>query len=328
MILGLLAGAFLACGTDEKETGEENEVVTCDITIDETNPASGAADFYVLNNLVFELTDEDVTAAISLTDAGGADVSGSSAVDGSTITFTPDDSLAPSTGYTASLTYCGSETPVDISFTTSGLGEPLADSVAGNTYAVNISSGTFVKPAGVGALIGDAFSNNILLGIVDDSNDELLVRGAISLEGEYTQDVCTETLEDFPAADFSGAPYFEIPEGDMTLSIMGFTATIYDLNVTGMFAADGSYFGGGELRGNLDARDLVDVIADLIEVESADDICGLVAGFGVACEPCSDGESYCLAVEVVDLVAEETGTTLEPITQDDIDANEECAEEE
>ncbi len=326
MIFGLLAGSFLACG--DKDTTEETvEEAACETVIDETNPASGAADFYILNDIVFELNEEDTTAVLSLVDASGAAVSGTSSVDGSTITFTPDAALAPSTGYTASLSYCHPESPADIAFTTSDLGSALSGSIAGNTYAVDISSGTFVKPAGVGALLGDAFSNNILIGILDDSGDALEVRGAISIEGVYDQDMCSETLDDFPAADFSDSPYFEIPEGDLTLTLMGFTATIYDLSVSGMFAADGSYFGGGELRGNLDARDLVNIIADLIEVESADDICGLVAGFGVPCEPCTDGEVYCVGVEVVDLVAQNTNTEVVPVTADDIAANAECAQD-
>ena len=189
MIFGLLAGSFLACG--DKDTTEETvEEAACETVIDETNPASGAADFYILNDIVFELNEEDTTAVLSLVDASGAAVSGTSSVDGSTITFTPDAPLAPSTGYTASLSYCHPESPADISFTTSDLGNALSGSIAGNTYAVDISSGTFVKPAGVGALLGDAFSNNILIGIVDDSGDALEVRGAISIEGEYTQDMC------------------------------------------------------------------------------------------------------------------------------------------
>jgi hypothetical protein len=328
MIFGLLAGAFFACGEEEK-TATEEVVTTCATTIKETNPGSGAADFYILDDIVVEFADEeDATATVTLLDASGAEVAGSTSVDGYDVTFSPDAALMPSSNYTISISYCNDGgTPVEIGFTTSGLGEALSGSVAGKTYAVNIASGTFVKPAGVGDLIGGAFNNNILIGILDDSNGELQVEGAISLEGSLEQDVCTETLVFPEAADFSDAPYFEIPEGDLTLSIAGITATIYDLNISGMFAADGSYFGGGELRGNLDARDLVDVIAELVEVESADDICGLVAGFGVACEPCADGANYCLGVEVVDLVADVVdGTTLVSVTSQDIADNPDCAQ--
>ena len=119
---------------------------------------------------------------------------------------------------------------------------------------------------------------------------------------------------------------FEVPEADLSLSISGFSATIYSLAVSGTFAADGSYFGGGELSGELDARQLVDIVGGLMDgVESADDVCGLVAGFGVSCSACtSDGEAYCVNLEVNRLVANETGETLVPITADDIAANADC----
>ena len=96
--------------------------------------------------------------------------------------------------------------------------------------------------------------------------------------------------------------------------------------VSGTFAADGSYFGGGELSGGVDARQLVDIVGGLMDgVESADDVCGLVAGFGVSCGACSsDGEAYCVTLEVNRLVANETGETLVAITEDDIAANADC----
>lgn len=318
MILGLIMGSFFACSGDKGDTAEET-VTTCLTTIKESIPANAEVDFYINGSITFELqVEDDATAVITLTDANGS-VAGTSSVDGSMVTFTPDAALTSSTAYTASLTYCGHADPVDITFTTSSLGAPLTGSVAGNTYAVDIASGTFVQPAGIGSLIGDALQNNILLGIISDDNDSLQVRGAISEDGSTAQDMCTETLEDFPPADFSASPYFEIPEGDITLSIAGVTATIYGLNVSGMFAADGSYFGGGELRGDLDARDLVSVVGELgLDVETAEDICNLVVGFGVPCTECNDGELYCIAVEVVDLVADATGTELLPLTAQDI----------
>jgi len=327
MIFALLAGSFLACG--EKEEANEEVAATCETTISGTSPASGEASFYILDDIGFDLSEEDSTASITLTDASGADVAGTSSIDGSTVTFSPDADLAPSTGYTASLTYCGSADPVAVDFTTSALGTALNGSVAGNVYALDITKGTFLQPAGVGALLQDAFTNKILVGVIDDSNGELLVEGAISESDSDAQDVCTETLVFPEAADFSSAPYFEIPEGDLTLSIAGFTATIYGLNISGMFAPDGSYFGGGELRGELDARDLVDIAADLGAggaIETADDLCDLAAGFQAYCGPCADNEEYCLTVEVVDLEAQKTDGALQSITATDIEANADCAE--
>ena len=76
--------------------------------------------------------------------------------------------------------------------------------------------------------------------------------------------------------------------------------------------------------GLLDALDAMEALKDGkigslgLDVETAEDICNLVVGFGVPCTECNDGELYCIAVEVVDLVADATGTELLPLTAQDI----------
>ena len=330
MILGLIGLMFACSGDKTGETGDVAATNTCpdgaEITISNTYPTSDAANFYILDIVEFTLSAEDPSAALTITGPDG-DVAGTSAVVGTKVSFTPDAALAPSTAYTASLTYCNSEDPVDVAFSTSELGSALTEDIVGKTYAVDLASGNFVQPPGIGSLLGGLFTNNILLGITAaDANLEIL--GAISLEGSTDQDMCTETLSDFPTADFSNSPLFAIPEGDVTLSVAGYTATIYSLAVSGTFAADGSYFGGGELSGELDARQLVEIVGGLMDgVESADDVCGLVAGFGVSCGECaSDNEAYCITLEVNRLVANDTGVTLTPVSVEDIEANAECAE--
>jgi hypothetical protein len=330
MILGLIGLMFACSGDKTGETGDVAATNTCpdgaEITISNTYPTSDASNFYISDSIEFTLSAEDPSAALILTGPDG-DVAGTSAVNGTKVTFTPDAALAPSSSYTASLSYCNSEDPVDVAFMTSALGEALTVDLVGKTYAVDLASGNFVQPPGIGSLLGGLFTNNILLGITAaDANLEIL--GAISVEGTTDQDTCTETFSDFPSADFSNSPMFEIPEGDVTLSVAGYTATIYSLAVSGTFAADGTYFGGGELSGELDARQLVDIVGGLMDgVESADDVCGLVAGFGVSCSECSsDGEAYCVSLEVNRLVANETGTSLMAVSAEDIAANADCAQ--
>ena len=76
----------------------------------------------------------------------------------------------------------------------------------------------------------------------------------------------------------------------------------------------------------MDARQLVDVVGSLMDgIESPEDVCGLVAGFGVSCSPCtSDSEPFCVTLEVDRLTANETGETLVAITAEDIAANADC----
>ena len=104
---------------------------------------------------------------LALEGADGTAVDGTSSVDGDMVYFTPSAPLQPSTSYVANLTYCGSEAPVAVGFSTSDLGT-VADDVSvfeGKTYAVDLSSGNFVQPAGVGDLIGGLLENNILIGV-------------------------------------------------------------------------------------------------------------------------------------------------------------------
>ena len=224
MLSMLLTVGFFACGDDDKtDTGTVGEASAepstedegCGVTIDETFPADGASDFYYRGTLAFELSDDDDSASLALEGADGTAVDGTSSVDGDMVYFTPSAPLQPSTSYVANLTYCGSEAPVAVGFSTSDLGT-VADDVSvfeGKTYAVDLSSGNFVQPAGVGDLIGGLLENNILIGVTASTETSMSLVGALSVAGSTDQDTCQETL-DIPDADFSGNPYFEIDASD------------------------------------------------------------------------------------------------------------------
>jgi hypothetical protein len=336
MLSMLLTVGLFACGDDEKtDTGSIGEASAepsgedqgCGVTIDETFPTDGASDFYYRGMLAFELSDDDDTASISLEGADGTAVEGSSSIDGDMVYFTPSASLQPSTSYVANLTYCGSETPVPVGFSTSDLGT-VAEDVSvfeGRTYAVDLSSGNFVQPAGVGDLIGGLLENNILIGVTGATETSMSLIGALSVAGTVDQDTCQETL-DIPDADFSSNPYFEIDASEgIEISAAGVTVGLDSLFISGTFAADGTYFGGGELVGELDVRKLAPLLEDLIQSDDPQEACNLLLGFGVTCEPCtSDTQPYCIALEVNGLVADDTEKALDPKTAEDVDADESC----
>ena len=158
----------------------------------------------------------------------------------------------------------------------------MSEDPAGRTYVVDLASGRFIKPAGVGDLIGGLLENSILIGVVS-SGSELEIRGAISQEGNTDQDTCLPTLDDFPNADFTSTPYFEIPEGDVSISVAGFTVQINSMSISGTFSSDASYFGGGTVSGEIDARDLGPLLKGQVDDTSPDYLCSLLAGFGVSC---------------------------------------------
>ena len=130
-MFGLLTSlAMFACSGDkatDTSSVEDTAVADegCGVEIDETYPALNAADVYYLSNLTVELSDPDETASLTLTDASGAEVAGEVSVDDDTLTFAPSAALAPSTSYNLNVSYCGSEEPAVIPFTTSALGTAI-----------------------------------------------------------------------------------------------------------------------------------------------------------------------------------------------------------
>ena len=314
--------AMFSCSSSDKsgsgDTGSTGDGDGCAVdTVTLSYPASdGATDFYYRGSVEFEMDAADSDATITLAQ-GTNDVAGVTTFNADTgiISFKPDASLSPSTDYSATLSYCGGD--VDVKFRTSSLGEALSDGpegLEGRTFVVDLGAANFVEPAGVGSLIGQFLTQNILLGVVSATDTELEMRGAISLEGSTEQDYCNPSIEFPETADFSESPYFQIGPEDTTLSAAGFDINIRRLRVSGDIAPDYSYFGGGILEGEIDARDLSTILAEegIISEDDPSAVCELIQPFGVVCSPCdSDGAAYCLNVYVNQIVAlEDAGNEL------------------
>lgn len=333
MIPGLALASVLGCNGDSKDdtgdggTGDGGTTGSCEVEVDSTFPADGETSAYYRTTIEFELSDPDPTGTPSVTvaDAAGTAVAGSSALneDGDVVIFTPDSPLSASTSYTATLDYCAGNPA--ISFTTGSLGGALTADLVGNAYVIDLDGADFVEPAGVADLLLGQLENSILLGVQATSPDLEMI-GAISVDGATDQDMCNESIP-FPSADFSQSPYFEMGPADTIISAAGFDIEILNLSITGTFAADGTYFGGGTLAGELDARLLAPLLGDLLGTKDPDDICGVLVGFGVACEECSsDDQPYCLGIYVRDITATQLSGSLAEVTTADIAANPDCAE--
>ncbi|MEL6341683.1 MAG: Ig-like domain-containing protein [Myxococcota bacterium] len=310
-IAALSALVLLRCNGEATHTAHNTEEENaCTVNVTPIYPTDGQADFYYLSPLEFGLSEADASATVTLADASGAAVSGSSALneDQDELTFTPDAPLSSSTGYVATVSFCDGQSTADVSFSTSELGEPLADpgSIVGNTYAIDISSAE-LEPAALSVLLeGAGEIPSVLLNVTSADATSLEFIGALSDDAGEVQDTCTPTLDDFPPADFSAQPFFEFsaPDG-LNLSVAGFDITIAALNINGTFAADGSYFGGGTLVGELDARDIGFIALELgLESDDPDELCSLLGGLGVTCQTCaSDGEAYCATITATRIVA-------------------------
>lgn len=315
--------ALALAGCKDKGGDSAGDISACQAEVEDVFPADQAPDAYYRTTVEWQLSEADATAVASLADASGADVPGTSSYDTESdmVIFTASSPLSPGATYTAALTFCGGD-PTS-TFTVSELGgEVDQDGLVGRSYEVDLTDEDvrFIEPAGVADLLLSQLTNSILVGVDAVTEGQTIdIIGAISEDGSTTQDYCNPTI-DFPTASFTEAPYFSIGPEDTTLSVAGVDVTISQLVLSGTFAPDGSYIGGVGLSGELDARVLAPVLGDLIEDADPDQVCDLVAGFGVSCEACnSDGELYCISVLADSITAVELSATIGVVDQENCD---------
>ncbi len=318
--------ALVACKDDPTgETGEED--CTNSVT---PFPADGELQAYFRTSVEAKLQVAVADAAITLVDAAGAAVAGQSTVTDNKVVFVPAAALSPNTEYTATLAFdCGT---TDWSFTTSEVGGAVTGTLAGQVFALDLASGRFVHPEGVGDLISQFLTTQVLVTVSsqDDTAHTISMLGAIAADqlvptDPLVQDLCTETIP-FPAADFTANPFFEIDAtGSSTpINVAGYSVGIQDLQLSGAFAPDASYIAGARLAGGLDTYPLATIVdATCTELDTNGDanpdypgcleaVCDLAAVIG-GCEECADNTGkHCLSLDVDNISAEEVGGTLVP----------------
>lgn len=317
---------FLAGCTEDTDTDTDTDV-SCTNSVT-PYPEDGETAAYYRGTVEAKLATADTTATITLADGAGAAIAGSSVVNDKIVVFTPSAPLTASTAYTATISHaCGEAT---WSFTTSMIGGAVTDDLVGNTYALDLQSGRFVQPAGIGDLVAEYLTTDILIGVSSVGNGKINMVGAVGVEGANPpeQDVCNPTIP-FPEADFNEDPYFEIDAtGSATpISVAGYTVNIDDLQLSGAFAPDGSYIDGAHLAGGLDTYPLA-ILVDEACVEGGADwpdcqeaVCDLAAVIG-GCVECGDGSGkHCLFLDVDSIGAAGIDGTLEQMDEEDVCAN-------
>lgn len=316
-IVGIAALTLIAGCGGEKESGTE---VECENAVT-LWPGDGESAVYYRTTIEATFDEPDEGASISVNDGA---VSGSTAWDGDKLVFTPDSPLDPSASYTVAVDYsCGSPS---VSWSTSEVGATTtSSSLLGKAYILDISSGRFLQPPDVGDILAAYLEQDILMSVTDATDSEITMIGAISIEGSEppAQDTCSPTIE-FPTANFSGNPYFEVGPETTSITVADFTITIEDLEVSGAFSPDGSYISGGVLAGTIDTRPLDGLLDDSGEGGA---ICDIAGSIGVSCEPCPDGEAFCLTIYVDSIVMTELAGGLEEIPEDAVCDRPECQEE-
>jgi hypothetical protein len=309
-------------------------------------PAAGATDVFKGDTLWVQF-DSDVpptSMTLSVTDATGASVPGQQDADGLRYFFKTTDELASSSSYTLTAAFEPSETgePAAIPFQTGPWGDLLgsdSEDLVDLTFRFDLDSGIWLKPEGVGSLIGGLLDGmGLAFAVTDASTFEpggqpgIHLNGAlVVLEGgTWEQDRCTPTLpytygpdgvtgtgDDAPASWIDPAITFG-PE-DLELAVSGIEALIKDFYMDGVVHPELEDLRGIELSGSADTRALDSVVSDDAE-EGA--VCELVDELaGIPCIECgapNPGE-FCLELHIVDLTAESVpNVTIETLDCADI----------
>lgn len=278
--------------TSDSDTGE------CTVAVTGTVPTADAIDVYYRDTFRVSFDGDGSAAAISLLDSAGTDVTTEITWSEGNVQAYVKGDLAALSAYTLHVEECGVTT--DIPFLTSDLGTPLTAgnaSLLDHTYMIQLSESDITTPALLDAIASEYLTVPLLFNItaVDETSIDLL--GALGYhenDGSYTQLTSYPTW-DFPAGDFSDSPYFSAQADYVTIMYVDIPIPIEEFYLEGVFTADGNYIQNGKAKGKADSRFMGPLINQPEDAYSA--FCDLGASLGIACEPCADGENYCVYIE-------------------------------
>jgi hypothetical protein len=240
------------------------------------------------------------------------------------LVFTPDGPLSPSTVYEATLTGTCFPEGVHWSFTTGEVGSPVDPAaLARRAYALDVVSGRFLRPPGLGSLLNTYVDEDVIVGVVaaDATTVTLAVAQGVEDADPARQDTCRASVAYAPAP-FDANPRFETSAaaGDLSLQ-RDYAVRLLQPSVAGDFAPDGSYFVGGVLAGDLDLAGASRVLGG--------DLCEVARDLGEPCGRCPDGSGdNCVPLYVDNIRAAAIPTAFEVVpTQDAACGRPECADE-
>ncbi len=175
--------------------------------------------------------------------------------------------------------------------TTEWPGDPVAPGdVEGHVYDIDLLSGEFVEPPGVGSLLAQYMTEvHPVVHVYDVDDADGTIELALEVEGASL------------IGDWDN-PHFEVGSFALTLEIEGIETTLTDVTVAGDFTDEGARIVHGALDGIFDTR-FMDPLIDPGASEGA--TCELMASLGIECITCpGDGALMCLYLRAEGFQAE------------------------
>jgi len=313
MVRGKHASTLLAllpasCApVDVSDNISDSEPPTCEVTIESVWPEDGANDAYYRSPVEIRLSEPDPTLSVSFEPSGEL----STLDGGTTVLFAFDQPLQPDALYDYQVDYCHGAP--SFSFTTSSYGAPVVNPQAllGHTFLVDLTSGRFTEGEGVGDTMSLFFTRGVLVQVVSVEDDEMTLILGVStpLQGPVAQDPCFFTTEVTAAA--SESPFFELDIADFVFGAWRGSVGMYDFQMHGTLAADGSTVGGVSYRATVRASELGAVLK--MDTEA---LCDLSEDLGVICAPCPDtAGQICITVAADRISAALAGVELEEVAE-------------
>lgn len=287
-------------GDEGGESGGDAGGDTCTAELLESTPYDGEAGFYYRSPIILTFDSQaDQEAEIQVLVSGGGEIPTAVSWDeGGINAYVAPDGLTGDASYEIQIVQC--EETTLIAFSTDEYGKPMTastDELVGNTYLFDMGGAEYVKPAGLGPLIGNYLTEPMLFGVSAATESEISIVGAQGgvndTSGEIYQVTDLPTW-DFGTADFSDSPFFRATADEVGIDYEDVTVNIYSFEIEGTFAADGSSIGGGIGKGLADTRYLGEIIG---LGTGWYEVCDFVASAGLECEECPDGEITCMTLE-------------------------------
>ena len=299
-------------GSDDDGEAESEETV-CTAIVENIDPEAEdeTTDWFYRDDVEveFDVLHPDDVPTIALVDSAGDDVPFE-------INWIPDSTIALIDGellgnetYTLTVS-CANE--LSTTFGTSEFGAPLESeesALLDSVYELELETARFTDPPMVGAFLGTYLKDTLLAKIVDVNDEELTLKVVQARANEETgvlEQDCGLMPYDFPASDFTNAPFFATTTDLLVINwdsgSMAVPISLYDMHLEGTIGPDGTAMGGTWISGMLDTSNLGPLIslsglgADVGEGDRS--VCDMLETLGmpVDCEPC-EGSDYCLYVE-------------------------------
>lgn len=280
------------------DSGDTDTEEPCLAEVIEITPEDGEDDVFYRDSLSAAFTEDASAAVFTLTDNATAAAVAHTVSWGEgnlMATLEVTGFLAGASAYTLNVSIC--EVESSASFETSGYGQPIDggnEALTGMTSVILFENVNFTQPENIGAIIAGYLDVPLLVGVLGaDANniDVIAAQGYFHNVDGYKQRINQDTWT-FGQVDLDGNAFFsgqvsEIDFGDANVSI-----PVHDFALSGTFAPDGTHFAGGTIGGQVDTR----FMAPLFGQTDPEYACTLLGSMGAICEPCPDGEVFCLTL--------------------------------